>query len=106
MVQQRGGGEKERDGGWKRLNQTAGSSGEASEDGGCQGQPGPCLFVSSTAAGCPWADGSGALMPCGCSLSEVQCIMGLLRGWGVAHPLAMGLIHRGGRKAWARPGLS
>lgn len=37
-------------------------------------------------------------MPRGCSLSEVQCIVGWLPGG--APPLAMGLIHRGdGRKA-------
>lgn len=38
------------------------------------------------------------------SLSEVQCIVGLLPEG--AHPLAMGPIHHSGRKAWAGPGLS
>ena len=51
-----------------------------------------------------WMEGPAPLMPRGCSLSEVQCIVGLLPE--DAHPLATGLTPCSRRKALAGPGLS
>lgn len=85
MVQQLGGGEEERDQGYKRLlvflERPKGRLRDA------LGQPGLCLLVSSVVSCRPSAWRLVHLMPCGMfSLSEVQCIVGLLLGMPIPWP--------------------
>lgn len=69
---------------------------------GCPRAAWPLSFGEQYCDRCPPLDGGlGPLVPLACSLSEVQCIVGLLPG--DAHPLAVGLVHSSGKKA--RPGL-